>query len=290
MEGAVIKSITVNRPALRYPFPANFQARLQEQKLVRLKRRAKFLNACLSSGERLLMHLGMSGRFTVAGSRAVGNFAQGHGGDPKHDHVIFHMDNGATVTFNDMRRFGFMELIAPGEPSRLDILGPEPLDPHFNAEVLRAALQRKKTTIKSALLDQHVIAGLGNIYVCEALYRAGIFPGCLAASLSGDQTEALTDRIRVVLREAIGAGGASLRDFANTEGLPGYFQHSFDVYDREGQPCKNCDTLIERFRQAGRSTFYCPSCQQEQGRNSTLAIPRPNPLTSRPDGKGFYVQ
>jgi len=171
------------------------------------------------------------------------------------------MSSGARVLYNDPRRFGFMELIAPGEPSRLDHLGPEPLSNALSAPILKAALKGKKSNIKSALLDQRVIAGLGNIYVCEALYRAQISPRRMAGRLKVAETETLTRHIKDVISEAIEAGGSSLKDFANTDGALGYFQHRFDVYGREGEPCKVCEAPIKRLVQSGRSTFYCKSCQ-----------------------------
>ena len=262
MEGFVFDSVTLNRPNLRFPFDARFKERVQGQVLVKLGRRAKFLDAQLASGDRLLMHLGMSGRFSINHADALGEFAHTHDTNPKHDHVIFHMSSGAQIVYNDPRRFGFMELIAPGEPSRLDTLGPEPLSNGFNAPQLRAAIKAKKSKIKGVLLDQHVIAGLGNIYVCEALFRAGISPRRAAGRLTVAQTETLTGHIKDVIRDAIEAGGSTLKDFAAADGNLGYFQHRFDVYGREGEPCRKCAAPIKRIVQSGRSTFYCPPCQK----------------------------
>lgn len=262
MEGYVFNDVRLNRADLRFPFDPDFQARVQGQTLVRLGRRAKFLNAELSSGDRLLMHLGMSGRFSINASDALGEFAHHHPTNPKHDHVIFEMSSGSQVVFNDPRRFGFMELIAPGQSSRLDNLGPEPLSNAFNAPSLRAALKGKKSKIKAALLDQNIIAGLGNIYVCEALFRAGISPRKAAGRLSLAETERVTGHIKDVIADAIEAGGSSLRDFAGTDGRLGYFQHRFDVYGQEGQPCPSCKAPVKRITQSGRSTFYCPKCQK----------------------------
>lgn len=264
MQGARFVRVTLNRPDLRFPFPDNFAKRLTGQKLERLTRRAKFLQAELSSGERLFMHLGMSGRFTIDTSRSTmpGVFVQASAANPKHDHAIFEMDNGAVVTFNDPRRFGFMEMAAAGQPYRLDRLGPEPLGNSFNAPVLRAALKGKKSKIKAALLDQHVVAGLGNIYVCEALFKAGIRPTRAAGRLTLSETERLVGHIKEVLSRAIEAGGSSLKDFAGADGALGYFQHSFDVYGREGEPCKVCETPLSRIVQSGRSSFYCRTCQR----------------------------
>ena len=262
MEGQVFERVTLNRPDLRFPFRDDFIERVKGQRLVRLGRRAKFLNAELESGDRLLMHLGMSGRFTITGKGQPGHFAHEHGELQKHDHVIFDMSGGARVIFNDARRFGFMELIAPDESSRMDDLGPEPLSNSFNAPALRQALKGKKSKIKAALLDQRVVAGLGNIYVCEALYRAGISPRRAAGRLNVAENEVLTGHIKDVLKDAIDSGGSTLRDFANTEGDLGYFQHSFDVYGREGAACKSCGAPIKRIVQSGRSSFFCGTCQR----------------------------
>ena len=261
MEGFVFDRVQLNRPDLRFPFGDDFIDRVQGQTLTSLTRRAKFLQAELSSGERLFMHLGMSGRFTID-QDVQGQFAHAHNTNPKHDHVIFEMSSGARVTFNDPRRFGFMELVASGVPYRLDDLGPEPMGNGFNAPDLRARLKVKKSKIKAALLDQRVVAGLGNIYVCEALYRAGISPKRMAGRLSIAETESLTGHIKDTIGAAIEAGGSSLKDFANTDGDLGYFQHSFAVYGREGEPCNNCGAEIKRIVQSGRSSFYCAACQK----------------------------
>ena len=261
MEGVRFAKVTLNRPDLRFPFAPDFIKRIQGQRLERLSRRAKFLQAELSSGERLFMHLGMSGRFIIEGNPALSNFTHEHAANPKHHHVVFEMENGAVITFNDPRRFGFMELVGAGEPYRLDHIGPEPLGNEFNGPVLRTALKGKKSKIKAALLDQRVVAGLGNIYVCEALFRTGISPRRAAGRLKVAETDALAGHIKDVLRAAIEAGGSSLKDFSNTDGKLGYFQHSFDVYGREDEPCKNCDAPIKRIVQSGRSSFFCGSCQ-----------------------------
>ena len=260
MEGFVFDHVQLNRPDLRFPFADGFVERVQGTTLTSLTRRAKFLQARLSSGERLFMHLGMSGRFTID-EDVQGEFVHAHDTNPKHDHVVFQMSNGARVTFNDPRRFGFMELVGKNEPYRLDDIGPEPMGNGFNAPGLRARLKGKKSKIKAALLDQRVIAGLGNIYVCEALYRAGISPRRAAGRLTVAETESLTGHIKATIGEAIEAGGSSLRDFANTDGGLGYFQHSFAVYGRENEPCNKCKAPIQRIVQSGRSSFYCKNCQ-----------------------------
>ena len=260
MEGFVFDHVQLNRPDLRFPFADGFVERVQGTTLTSLTRRAKFLQARLSSGERLFMHLGMSGRFTID-EDVQGEFVHTHNTNPKHDHVVFQMSSGARVTFNDPRRFGFMELVGKDEPYRLDDIGPEPMGNGFNAPNLRARLKGKKSKIKAALLDQRVVAGLGNIYVCEALYRAGISPRRAAGRLTVAETESLTGHIKATIGEAIEAGGSSLRDFANTDGGLGYFQHSFAVYGRENEPCNKCKAPIKRIVQSGRSSFYCKNCQ-----------------------------
>lgn len=264
MEGRQILRVDQRRPDLRFPFPIQFAQRLTGARITRLGRQAKFLTAELSSGEVLVMHLGMSGRFTIDGG-ATGQFAHDTGGNPKHDHVVFHIEGGVTVTYNDPRRFGFMELwpVATFEDyPRLKKLGPEPLSNGFNAAYLDTALAGKQTPIKTALLDQSIIAGLGNIYVCEALFRSGLSPKRKAATIPGARAERLAPAINAVIADAIDAGGSSISDFANTDGSLGYFQHRFDVYDRENAPCKTCSTPIKRFVQAGRSSFFCPVCQR----------------------------
>jgi formamidopyrimidine-DNA glycosylase len=266
MEGALISRADVNRPDLRWPLPVNMAARLTGQTVLSLRRRSKYILCDLSSGETLLIHLGMSGRMTVSGD-PLGAFHHDHPAPAKHDHVVFHMANGARITFNDPRRFGAMDLIStPDTDSHplLATLGPEPLGNAFDETYLADALSGRNTPIKSALLDQRIVAGLGNIYVCEALYRARISPKRRARNLSRARAAALVPIIRDVLRDAIQAGGSSLRDFRQADGELGYFQHSFDVYDREGDPCRTpgCTGTITRIVQSGRSSFYCTLCQR----------------------------
>lgn len=261
LEGRRITQVQLNRPDLRFPFSEDFSDRITGQRVERLSRRAKFLQADLTSGDRLFMHLGMSGRFILSGEQ-LGEFTHDHDANPKHHHVIFTTEDDNRVTYNDPRRFGFMELVAAGQPYRLDHLGPEPLGNGFNAPDLRQRLKGKKTKIKLALLDQRIVAGLGNIYVCEALFRAGISPGRGAGLLTVSETEALVTQIKDVLIEAIEAGGSSLRDHRQANGALGYFQKQFFVYGREGEPCFTCNTPIKRRVQGGRSTFYCPTCQR----------------------------
>lgn len=265
MEGAVITRADVNRPDLRWPFPERMAERLNGQRVLALRRRSKYILCDLSSGETLLIHLGMSGRMTVSGD-PLGVFVHDHPTPAKHDHVVFHMDNGARVTFNDPRRFGAMDLLpTDGAESHklLAGLGPEPLGNGFSGPYLAARLKGRNTPAKSALLDQRIVSGLGNIYVCEALFRAGINPTRRAGQISATRVASLVPIIREVLSEAIAAGGSSLKDFRQANGELGYFQHSFDVYGREGEPCRKsgCTAVIERITQAGRSSFFCPTCQ-----------------------------
>jgi len=232
----------------------------------RLWRRSKYILLDLDSKETLIVHLGMSGRMLVSGQK-IGAFYQEHPAPEKHDHVVFHMENDTRVTFNDARRFGAMDLAPTAEVEAhkmLSSLGPEPLSNYLNDTYLVAALAGRNTPIKTALLDQRLIAGLGNIYVCEVLFRAKISPMCKAKDLSKEQVSTLVPIIRTVLEEAIEAGGSSLKDYRQTGGELGYFQHSFHVYDRESQPCTHagCGGTIARVSQSGRSSFYCPTCQR----------------------------
>jgi formamidopyrimidine-DNA glycosylase len=261
MEGQRIARADINRPDLRFPLPLGMKQRLEGAVVQTLRRRSKYILADLSTGETLLIHLGMSGRMLISG-QMQGDFHHEHPAAQKHDHVVLHMENGARITFNDARRFGAMDLLTTATATShalLAKLGPEPLGNDFHETYLAARLKGRNTPIKSALLDQHIIAGLGNIYVCEVLFRAGIHPARTAA----DTTAApLVPLIRQVLVEAIEAGGSSLKDYRQTDGELGYFQHRFQVYDRAGQPCVTCATPIERLVQSGRSSFYCPSCQR----------------------------
>ncbi len=263
MEDRKILRFEVNRPDLRFPFPDRFVQRVEGATIVRIGRRAKFLITQLSSDEALIMHLGMSGRFTITGNHATAK--RDPGTNPKHDHVVFHMAGGVQVTYNDPRRFGFMELWPMAQIDaypRIKDLGPEPLSNRFSAAYLDEAFAGKATPIKSALLDQSIIAGLGNIYVCEALYRARISPRRKAASVVGVRNARLAPMINDVIAEAIAAGGSSISDFASASGELGYFQKTFSVYDREGQPCETCGAAIKRLVQSGRSSFYCGNCQR----------------------------
>lgn len=266
MEGQVIIRADVNRPDLRWPFPDNMANRLSGARIARLRRRSKYILADLDSDETLLIHLGMSGRMLISGA-ILGQFHQNHPAPAKHDHVVFHMGQGARITFNDARRFGAMDLMAtPGADDHwlMRDLGPEPLGNDFNEEYLVSRLKGRNMPIKSALLDQRIVAGLGNIYVCEVLHRAGIHPARKAGRISAARITGLVPLIRQVLEEAIAAGGSSLRDYRQADGELGYFQHGFAVYDREGKPCLKpvCNGAIARIVQSGRSSFFCPVCQR----------------------------
>ncbi len=266
MEGQIIARAQINRPDLRWPFPENMAARLTGAQVIGLRRRSKYILVDLSTGETLLIHLGMSGRMLISGD-PLGRFVHDHPAPEKHDHVVLHMGQGARVTFNDPRRFGAMDLMATDSAERhplLASLGPEPLGNAFSESYLVPMLKGRNTPLKAALLDQKIIAGLGNIYVCEALFRTGIHPARKALRVSELRLARLVPVIRAVLNDAIDAGGSSLRDFRQADGELGYFQHSFDVYGREGAPCRTdgCTQTVRRIVQSGRSSFYCPNCQR----------------------------
>ena len=276
MEGVRIARLEARRKDLRFPFQKDFVARLEGKVITGLGRRAKYLMADLDSGDVLVMHLGMSGSFRVskgAGEVAPGIFHHPRSEDRAHDHVVFHMENGAVISFNDPRRFGYMKIVARSEINDEPLLkgiGPEPLGNEFDAAMLSRACADKKTSLKAALLDQRVVAGLGNIYVCEALFRAQLSPKRKASTIAtksgepNDHAKHLVGAIHAVLNAAILAGGSSLRDHRQTDGELGYFQHSFQVYGREGKTCKTgkCKGIVKRFTQNGRSTFWCPTCQK----------------------------
>lgn len=266
MEGAVIASAEVNRPDLRWPLPDNMAARLKDRQILGLRRRSKYILVDLDGGETLLIHLGMSGRMMISGYR-TGDFYHVHPAPAKHDHVVLHLDGGERITFNDARRFGAMDLFETSKQEDYWLirdLGPEPLGNAFNESYLIAKLKSRNSPIKSVLLDQRMVAGLGNIYVCEVLFRAGIHPKRKASQLSVKRIATLVPLIRDVLSEAIAAGGSSLRDYRQADGELGYFQHGFQVYDREGQTCvtPDCGKDIRRIVQSGRSSFFCLQCQR----------------------------
>jgi len=276
MEGARFAKVVAHRRDLRWPLPKDFAARLEGRTVVGLGRRAKYLLADLSSGDVLVMHLGMSGSFRVfrdGDERTPGKYHHERSQHLAHDHVVFHMGNGAIVTFNDPRRFGSMKIVARAALDReplLRALGPEPLGNEFDAAMLARACRGKTTSLKAALSDQRIVAGLGNIYVCEALHRARLSPKRRASTIAAksgapnERAERLVDAIRAVLGDAIAAGGSSLRDHRRTDGELGRFQHDFRVYDREGLRCptRGCRGTVKRVVQTGRSTFFCPVCQK----------------------------
>ena len=276
MTGATIVAVEQRRPDLRFPFPDGFAASLEGRRVVALERRAKYLLARLDDGRVLVMHLGMTGSFRIetAGERVTpGVFHYDRSSAAPHDHVVFALSNGARITYNDPRRFGFMLLVEEGALAAhpfFNRLGVEPLGPDFDGVALARLFAGRTTSLKVALLDQTLIAGLGNIYVCEALHRAGLSPRRVAGSLlrrDGAPTKRavqLASCIREVLLEAVAAGGSSLRDHRQTDGSLGCFQHSFRVYDRAGDPCPKltCSGKVDRITQNGRSTFFCPACQR----------------------------
>ncbi|MEL6204994.1 MAG: bifunctional DNA-formamidopyrimidine glycosylase/DNA-(apurinic or apyrimidinic site) lyase [Pseudomonadota bacterium] len=266
MTGRRIALAEVRRPDLRWPFPPRMAERLTSARVERLRRRSKYILADLDTGETLLVHLGMSGRILI-GQEGSAAFHHEQSVLPQHNHVIFHMEGGARITYNDARRFGAMDLMATGSEDAHKLLagiGPEPLGNSFDAPYLVDRLKGRMTPIKAALLDQKVVAGLGNIYVCEVLHRTGISPLRKAGRLGPKRAASLVPAIRDVLREAIAAGGSSLRDHRQANGELGYFQHNFRVYGREGAPCptEGCGGEIRRIVQSARSSFYCPRCQR----------------------------
>ncbi len=279
MEGARIARLELRRGDLRFPLPEGLSEKVEGQRIAGLARRAKYLLIDLENGMTILSHLGMSGSFRIeegAGSSTPGEFHHPRSKDEKHDHVIFHLereDGPLRVIYNDPRRFGFMDLFERAEMEAHGAfagLGPEPVGNALDADYLARRFKDKAQPLKSALLDQRVIAGLGNIYVCEALWRSHLSPMRAAGTLvtkagrPGTRLPALVEAIRAVIADAIEAGGSSLRDHIQTDGSLGYFQHSFAVYDREGEPCRTegCGGTVTRKVQAGRSTFYCPTCQK----------------------------
>jgi formamidopyrimidine-DNA glycosylase len=276
MVGARFDRVEQRRPDLRFPFPQNFQTRLIGRRVEALGRRAKYLLADLDDRHVLVMHLGMSGSFRIVDamtSELPGDFYHAKSKDAVHDHVEFLFSNGKRIIYNDPRRFGFMQLIAREELAEHALfrnMGIEPLGNELDGETLARLFAGKAAPLKAALLDQSLISGLGNIYVCEALHRAGLSPRRAAGSLARkggaatDRAHLLAGVIREVLEEAVAAGGSSLRDHRQTDGALGYFQHNFRVYDREGSACSKpgCHGAVQRIVQSGRSTFYCGTCQR----------------------------
>ena len=270
LSGAMLTAVEARRPDLRFPLPANFTQRLTGARVEALRRRGKYILAPLDRGETLVIHLGMTGRFGIDKALAAyrpGVFERAAPADPKHAHIRFETEAGAIITYFDARRFGFMDLIDSAQIAsspRFAEMGPEPLEPGFNARYLAGVLRSRNQGVKTLLLDQKIVAGLGNIYVCEALHRAGISPLRAAGSLGAGRLERLAGAVRAVLSEAITAGGSTLRDFADVAGSMGYFQHQFGVYGRTGEACAapGCGGQIRRIVQSGRSSFYCDRCQK----------------------------
>ena len=269
--GQKIRKVAVRRSDLRIPVPADFAERLKGRRVTGIGRRGKYLLASCEGGLVLIIHLGMSGRLTIHAPNAPparpGRLV--HQGPPPgpHDHIELLTGPGVRIVFSDHRRFGLMTLAEePSLPQHplFKHMGPEPLGPDFTPALLAVRLKGKDTALKAALLDQHVVAGLGNIYVCEALFRAGLSPERRAGSLSRKNTERLAEAIKAVLEEAIEAGGSSLRDYAKADGSLGYFQHAFRVYGRAGEECSSpgCGATIRRVVQSNRSSFHCPRCQR----------------------------
>jgi formamidopyrimidine-DNA glycosylase len=261
LEGRVLARVRINRPDLRFPIPAGFVETLTGRRVLRIDRRAKFLLIRMEGGRVVILHLGMSGRVLI--------YPGAPPPEEKHDHIVIETDAGVTVRYNDARRFGFVDLVGDNALDRhpmLAPLGPEPLDDAFSPAVLASALRGKKTPVKAALLDQRVVAGVGNIYACEALFRARISPRRSAKTVQGGRAVNLCAAVKAVLAEAVEAGGSTLRDHRTPSGELGYFQHAFRVYGREGAPCPVCGprtgAVVRRIIQSGRSSFYCPSCQR----------------------------
>ncbi len=265
MAGKRLERVEQRRADLRFPFPDGFVQRLTGGRVLSVDRRAKYLLLPLDRGDTLVCHLGMSGRFEVDHHR-MGVFEQSVGDDPKHEHVVFITEDGVRIAFFDPRRFGYMGLVPTAQLAEhpwFAGLGPEPLGADFDGPILLKAIEGKKQNIKVTLLDQRLVAGVGNIYACEALFAARIAPQTPAGDLKPAQAKRLAEAVKSVLAEAIEAGGSTLRDFAQTDGQLGYFQHRFKVYGREGEPClSGCKGTVARIVQAGRSTFYCPACQK----------------------------
>ncbi|MEO9168536.1 MAG: bifunctional DNA-formamidopyrimidine glycosylase/DNA-(apurinic or apyrimidinic site) lyase [Aestuariivirga sp.] len=268
----VIERVETRRAGLRFTFPKGFVERLAGKRVIGLSRRAKYILVSLEDDLSLLVHLGMTGRFTVLSPKGVSNLGEfyfeagaGEGGDGPHDHVVFHLQDGIRLVYSDPRRFGMMDLLISTEAAQHKLLkdiGVEPLGNELSADYLVAKFKGKAAPMKAALLDQRIIAGLGNIYVCEVLFRSRISPKRKAGKVKPAQLEELVRHVRDILNEAILAGGSTLQDFQSTHGEQGSYQQRFQVYDREGEPCVTCGKPIKRMVQSGRSSFYCASCQR----------------------------
>ena len=272
LKGRRITRVETRRSGLRFPFPKGFNERLSGAKVQTLSRRAKYILADLDNGFSLIVHLGMTGRFTVLSPKGVSNLGEfyfeagaGESANGPHDHVVIHLEEGVRLVYSDPRRFGMMDVMetsALGQHRLLKDIGVEPLGNELSAAYLMQKFKGKAAPMKAALLDQRIIAGLGNIYVCEALFRARLSPKREAGSVKIEKLEELLRHIRDILNEAISAGGSTLQDFQSTNGEQGSYQQHFLVYDREGEPCTSCAKPIKRSVQSGRSSFYCSSCQK----------------------------
>lgn len=264
--GQAVDKVVLNRANLRFAIPPKLDAAIKGQRVTAVSRRAKFLFFEMENRGVCVAHLGMTGRFRIEGVASIGEAAHAHPAAilPQHDHVVFHLSNGARLIYNDIRRFGFIDWF-DGPMSRYPRLlkfGPEPCSDGFDAAYLWGKCRASAAPLKALLLNQNIVAGLGNIYVCEALFRAGIAPTRLGNSLTKGEAGKLITHIDAVISAAIVAGGSTLKDFAHADGSAGYFQHAFDVYGREGKSCNRCETPIERISQSNRSSFYCPVCQK----------------------------
>ena len=272
LKDRVIEHVETRRAGLRFAFPEGFAARLVGLRVAQLSRRAKYILVEFDEGLSLLVHLGMTGRFTVISPKGVSNLGEfyfeagaGENADGPHDHVVFHLQDGIRLVYSDPRRFGMMDLLVTAEAAQhrlLKDIGVEPLGNELSAEYLATKFKGKAAPMKAALLDQRIISGLGNIYVCEVLFRSRISPMRKAGKVKLAQLEELVRHVRDILNEAILAGGSTLQDFQHTDGTQGSYQQRFQVYDREGEPCVNCGKPIKRMVQSGRSSFYCASCQR----------------------------
>ena len=272
LKGRKIERVEIRRSGLRFPFPKGFAELLEGATVQNLSRRAKYIVMDLDNGFSLIVHLGMTGRFTVLSPKGVSNLGafyfeaeSGEGADGRHDHVVLHLQLGMRLVYSDPRRFGMMDAVETSELSQhrlLKDIGVEPLGNELSAIYLVQKFKGKTAPMKAALLDQRIIAGLGNIYVCEALFRARISPTRKAGRVKVEKLEELVHHIRAILNEAILAGGSTLQDFKSTNGAQGSYQQRFLVYDREGEPCSSCSKPIRRLVQSGRSSFYCGSCQR----------------------------
>jgi len=258
LHNKIISDAVINRPNLRTFFPDNFTENLKDKKLTAFKRRSKYLLIELDNDYILISHLGMSGKFTIFSDN------EDYPKD-KHDHVVINFTDGSSLVYNDIRRFGLMDFVQKNELEKHKLfvnLAPEPLTQDFNTDYLYNILKNKKTNIKNAIMDSHIVVGVGNIYACESLFKCKISPTRSCNTIKSSEISKLIDIIKETLKEAIASGGSTLKDYRKEDGTMGYFQHSFKVYGREKEKCTICSSKIERIKQQGRSTFFCPECQK----------------------------